>query len=98
MRNAQSRCVKPFQRLASVCQPVSVTGVAALHRLLPCASLRPPPVLYIPQGRDVPAGSDWSELRQSPSIGTNSLTPLVEDGYWQPALPRGVDHGRRCSV
>jgi hypothetical protein len=68
VRNAQSGCMKPFHRLIAVPLPVLVTGVAALHRLLPCASLRPPPVLYTPQGTDVPAGSDWSELPQLQSV------------------------------
>jgi hypothetical protein len=49
-RSAPSGCMEPLRRLASVPLPVSVTGVAALHRPLPCASLRPPPALYTPQG------------------------------------------------
>jgi hypothetical protein len=57
IRIAQSSCVNPFHRLTSVSQPVLVTGVVTLHRLLPCASLRSPPVLYIPQATDVPAAA-----------------------------------------
>ena len=67
MRNAQSGRMRPFRRSLSTpnLSALSLFGnwQKTLHRLLPCASLRSPPVLYTPQGTDVPAGSDWSELR-----------------------------------
>ena len=89
MRIAQSGRMRPFRRSLSTpnLSALSLFGnwQKTLHRLLPCASLRSPPVLYTPQGTDVPGGSDWSELPQLQSGWASTHSPR----WWRMILATG---------